>query len=114
MVVSGLEAVEGAAQSPGDVAGPSVRVTLVVTNDSAATIDLSTAVTNMFSGAERSPASELAGPGAQALPGTLAAGSSATGVFVFSIPTDQRDNVTITFDYSVDVPIVVFTGAAPR
>jgi hypothetical protein len=30
------------------------------------------------------------------------------------VPPEQRDQVMISVDYAVDVPVVVFQGAAPR
>lgn len=111
--VSSLEAVDGEARGPGDVAGPSVRVTVAVTNDTATSIDLSTAVVNVTYGDDDSPASSLPGPGVEAFPGSVAAGATAVATLVFSVPIDQRAGITVTFDYSVDVPIVAFTGPAP-
>jgi hypothetical protein len=112
--ISGLEAVDGVANGPGEVAGPALRFTLSVRNDTAEAVSLVATVVNVFAGADRAPAAELGEPGGVPLPETVAPGETATGVFVFNVPTDQRDQVQISVDYSVDAPIVLFEGAAPR
>jgi hypothetical protein len=112
--ISGLEAVDGVANGPGEVAGPALRFTLNVRNETAEPVSLVATVVNLFAGADRAPAAELGEPGGVPLPESVAPGGTATGVFVFNVPTDQRDQVQISVDYSVDAPIVLFEGAAPR
>lgn len=113
--VDRLEAVSGTASGPGEVAGPAVRVSLTLQNQSDDhTVDLSNTVVNCYYGSDRTPASALSGPGARALPTRLAAGKSGTGQFVFSVPADQRNEVLVTVDYSVDTPVVAFRGKAPK
>lgn len=111
--ITKLESVEGTAQSPGDVAGPSVRVTLKLTNNTSAALDLSTAVTNVYYGADDTPGQQLPGPDGSPLPTSVAAGKSVTAVLIFSVPKAERADVSITFDYSVGVPVVLFEGSAP-
>lgn len=112
--ISGLEAVDGVANGPGEVAGPALRFTLTVRNDTAEAVSLTSTVVNLFAGADRAPATELQEPGGVPLPEGVAPGQSATGVFVFGVPVDLRDQVQISVDYSVDAPIVLFEGEAPR
>lgn len=109
-----LEAVQGEALGPGEVAGPALRATLVLTNRTGHAVDLSSSIVSLFYGPDQTPASPVSGPGARALPARLARGGSATGRFVFTVPADQRDDVLITLDYSVDTPVVAFRGRAPR
>lgn len=109
-----LEAVEGTAQGPGEVAGPAVRFAVVVTNSTSTAVSLQTVVITVDYGSDRTPASELAEPGGSPLPGRVAPGQAAEGVYIFTVPIDQRDLVRITVDYSADVAPVVFEGAAPR
>ncbi|TFD49710.1 hypothetical protein E3T46_12645 [Cryobacterium sp. Hh11] len=112
--ISELEAVEGVARGPGEIAGPSLRFAVSVRNDTAATVSLTSTVVNFFFGAAQSPATELAAPGGVPFPDEVAAGQAAQGVFVFTVPTDARDEVQIAVDYSAGVPIVLFEGAAPH
>jgi len=111
--VIGIEAVDGVAKGPGEVSGPSIRFTVTITNSTSSAVDLTATVVTVDYGADRTPAGQLYEPGASPMPTTVAAGSSASGVYVFSIPTDQRSLVNITVDYSVGVPPLVFSGPVP-
>ena len=112
--IGSLEAVDGGAQGPGEVAGPALRFTLTLRNDGDAPVSLTSTVVNVYSGAEQLPAVDLREPGAVPLPAEVGAGESVTGVFVFAVPVEQRDQVKIGVDYTVGTPIVVFEGTAPR
>lgn len=112
--IGALEAVDGVANGPGEVAGPALRFPVTVRNDTGEAISLTSTVVNLFAGEELSPAVEVGEPGGQPLPETVAAGASATGVFVFSVATELRDQVQISVDYSADAPVVLFEGQAPR
>lgn len=112
--IADLEAVEGEAEGRGEVAGPAIRFRVDVVNATAAPVDLSTTVVNVFVGPAQDPAQDLAGPGAESFPAEVAPSGTASGVFVFTVPLEQRDQVTISVDYAVGVPIVVFQGSAPR
>lgn len=108
-----LEAVEGQASAKGEVAGPALRFELTLTNNTAVSIPLDTAVVTVEYGAAHTPAGDLAEPGGKPLPDSVGAGKSVTGVYVFTVPPEAREQVRVLLDYSVDVPIVVFEGAAP-
>ena len=112
--LSSLEAVQGEAQGPGEVAGPALRFTLTIRNDGAAPVSLMSTVVTVYSGPDQLPAVDLRGPGGSPLPDEVAPGATVTGVFIFTVPPEQRDQVKIGVDYTVGVPIVVFEGSAPR
>jgi hypothetical protein len=112
--IGDLEAVTGEAQGPGEVGGPALRFTLTLRNDGDAALSLESTVVTVYSGPEQTPALELREPGGVPLPAEIAPGATATGVFVFTVPPEQRGQVKIGIDYTVGVPIVVFEGAAPR
>ncbi len=63
-----------------------------------------------YYGADRTPAPELREPGGSPLPAAVGAGKTVTGVYIFTVPEDQRNNVTLMVDYSVDVAPLVFQG----
>jgi len=109
-----LEAVDGEANAPGETAGPAVRFTVTIVNDSDASIDLSTVVVTAYSGADRVPAEPLTEPGAVPFESEVAAGDTATATFVYTVPVEQRDDVTIIVDYQAGVPAAVFQVTAPR
>ncbi|MGN6407164.1 MAG: hypothetical protein ACTHMH_02365 [Curtobacterium sp.] len=112
--VTKTEAVQGKANGPGEIAGPAVRFTIRITNRTSAAVNLSNTVVNAYYGISRDPAIPLDGPGASAFPRSVAAGGTATGVFVFNIPTADRSRVDVTVDTSVRNPVVAFQGAVPR
>jgi hypothetical protein len=112
--VGTLDAVDGVARGPGEVGGPSLRFTVTVRNDTADTVSLTSTVVNLFFGSELNPATELTASGGAPFPQSVAPGATQQGIFVFAVPTDQREQVRIAVDYTVGVPIVLFEGAAPR
>ncbi|MGV8858334.1 hypothetical protein [Rhodoglobus sp.] len=110
--ISKVEEVDGTARGPGEVAGPSLRVTVTITNTSSDAATLRTAVVSCYFGADRTPAQELREPGGVPLPESVSANSAVDGVYVFTVPPEERDNITILVDYSVDVSPLVFQGDA--
>lgn len=111
--ISGIEAVDGVAKGPGEVSGPSIRFTVTIANATGAAVDLTGTVVTVDYGADRTPAGQLYEPGAVPLATSVAAGGTASGVFVFAIPPESRGLVHITVDYAVDVAPLVFAGATP-
>lgn len=105
-----VEAVAGTAQGPGEVAGDAVRVTVSISNTTGAEVSLRTAVVSGYFGEDRDPAPELREPGGRPLPAAVGATSEVDGVYLFVVPEDERDDVTIIVDYSVDVDPLVFRG----
>jgi hypothetical protein len=71
-------------------------------------------VVDLVYGTDRTSAAPLSGPGVVRFSGELAQGASATGVYVFDVPVDQRGEVSIIVSYTAAVSPVVFTGPAPR
>jgi hypothetical protein len=112
--VSTMEAVQGKANGPGEIAGPAVRFTITIANDTGKKVSLASTVVNAYFGTDSSPAIELQKPGGKSFPASVASGKTATGVFVFNIPKAQRQHVEVTVDTSVSNPVVAFKGSAPR
>lgn len=110
--VSGLESVQGEARGVGEIAGPALRFTLTVTNDTDKELSLASALVNVTFGTDETPAGELSGPGTAAFPGSVAPGGTAEAVYVFSVPADSRDDVRIYFNLEAETPIAAFAGKA--
>lgn len=106
-----IEAIEGEAEGPGEIAGPALRVTVELTNGGDAAADLTGVVVNLYHGPGSAPAEMLAGSGSAWLEGTLAPGGTVTGVYVFTVPADDRDPVQVTVFVTPDEPTVLFEGA---
>lgn len=111
--LSKLEAVVGETTIPGEVGGPAVRVTVEVVNGTDEALDLSGVVVNAYYGPDQVPAGPIGQPGGDPFTGTLAPGATATGVYLFSIPEDQRDQVRFEVDLTPESTVVIFEGAAP-
>jgi hypothetical protein len=105
-----IEAIEGAATGPGNVNGPALRVTVRIANGTDGPVSLDGVATNLSYGPDRTPASPLDDPSEQPFSGTLAAGDQAEAVYVFSVPADVRDVVTVEVGYTAGAPLLLFTG----
>jgi hypothetical protein len=108
--VSRIQTVDGEAQGPGEVAGPALRVSVEVENTSGEDVAMDLALTNLYYGKDRTPASTLSGPGASPLPGTLAAGQKASGRYVFGVPARGRNPLVVEFSLRADRPTILFEG----
>ncbi|WP_449372176.1 hypothetical protein [Arthrobacter psychrolactophilus] len=111
--ISAVEAVQGVAEGPGEVSGPSLRFMVTITNDTDESIDTSNVVVNVNAGAEDIPAITLSGPGITSFPGSIPAHTNSSAVYVFLVPNDQRDQVRIFVNYQVNSTIAAFEFVAP-
>ena len=94
----------------GQISGPSVLVTLELTNGSSAPVDLDYIVVNLF-GSDGAPGQTLWGDDrTKPLSGTLAPGQTRSGDFVLRLPASHGPTVTITVSYGADTPTAVFSG----
>lgn len=110
IALTSIEHVQGEAVQPGEVAGPAVRVTVTITNAGTGTLNVGRTVVNGYYGADRRPAGTLVRPGGVPFDGQLGEGETAYGVYLFTIPSGQQNDVVITVDYRVEAPVVVFAG----
>lgn len=107
-----IESVQGVARGTGEVAGPALRLTLRMSNGSDSAVSLESAVVDLTTGADRTPAPTLTDPGGRPFVGEVPPGGSRTGVYVFAVPEDERDQLRVTVSYVGDAPVVVLAGAA--
>lgn len=108
--LTNIESVDGQATVAGEISGPAIRVTVRFENSSGEPLDLGYVVVNAYGGADRAPASSIMRPGGDPVSGSLAPGESAEGVYLFSVPLAERDDVTIAVDYRVGQSTIVFRG----
>lgn len=108
--ITSLEAIDGTANGPGNVAGPALRATLRIDNGTTGPVSLGGVSVDLASGPELVPASPLDDPSEDPFAGTIAPGEHAQGVYVFSIPEADRGSVTLSVGYQAGAPILVFTG----
>jgi hypothetical protein len=107
-----IESVAGEAKLPGEIAGPALRLTILVHNGSKASLSLGTVVVNGYSGKDRAPLEQLTNPGGSPFDGSLASGADGRGVFLFGVSQEQRSDVTFTVDLKAGSPASVFRGDA--
>lgn len=105
-----IEKVQGISNLPGEIAGPSLRITVEYDNATSSAVDLSGAVVNVYSGKALTPALMLSQPGAKPFPNSVAPGQKAQGVFVFNVPIDQRSSVRVEVDLSNQGSVLLFQG----
>ncbi|MBB2985720.1 hypothetical protein [Terracoccus luteus] len=105
-----IEKVQGVSTLPGEIAGPSLRVTVEYDNQTDAAVDLRGAVVNLYAGRDLAPAIMLTQPGAKAFPTSVAAGGTAQGVFVFNVPAASRSQVRVEADLANAGEVVLFQG----
>ncbi|HET8590465.1 MAG TPA: hypothetical protein VFM01_12600 [Nakamurella sp.] len=101
--------ITGHAVAPGEMSGPAIELTIEITNGSGAPIDLGLVTVNV-TGSDGTPGLQVAGPPASPFSGSLPAAGSARGVYVFTIPTDQRHPLSISISYTAGAPVVLFRG----
>lgn len=106
-----IESVIGVANIAGEIGGPALRVTVEATNGGGTTFETPAVIVNLYVGDGRLPADGIREPGSRAFPGSIAAGSSATGVFIFTVPEGARETVLVEVDMRVGEPVVLFEGA---
>jgi hypothetical protein len=110
--VVSVEAIQGTASGPGNIAGPALRVTVRLTDGRSSAVSLDGVVVNLTYGQDATPASPLDDPSGSPFSGTLAPGASGVGVYVFTVPADQRQVVTVSVGWEAAAPVMVFTGPA--
>ncbi|TKJ18785.1 hypothetical protein [Blastococcus sp. CCUG 61487] len=105
-----IEEIDGTATGPGDVAGPALRITVRIVNETDADVPLDGISVNAFHGEERTPAPPLGDPSRSPFAGVLAPTDTAEGVYVFRVPVDRRHLVTVEVGYKAGAPLAVFSG----
>lgn len=112
--VTQVETIVGKGRIPGEISGPALRISLTATNDTDRAIAVNTTVANLYYAADRTPASPLIKSGADPFPASIRAGASATGVFVFTVPKDDRDPLRLEVILGSKFRVVEFSGSCPE
>lgn len=108
--VSGIEALDVEAHTPGEIAGPAVALTISVENASADAVDLSTAMISVTGSGGSFGQATTSEPFSPFL-GTVEPGTSASGVYVFRLPAEERGALEVRVEYVAGAPIVLFAGS---
>lgn len=106
-----IEAVQGTGNGVGNIDGPSLLVTVELTNGTDAPVSFDAVAAEAYTGADLTPATLLDDPQANPLRGTVDPGGSVTGSYVFYVPESDRGDVTIQVGYQAGAPYLVWRGA---
>lgn len=106
-----IDSVEGVANIAGEVGGPALRITAEATNGTEAVFATPVVVVNLYIGDDRRPAGGILQPGGRPFPASIPAGASASGVYLFTVPEGERENLLVEVDLQVGEPVVLFEGA---
>ena len=87
-----------------------LRVTVRVENGTAEPVALGGVAVNLAYGPDRTPASPLDDPSRRPFATMVEPGESAEGVYVFTVPADERDRVAVEVGYEAGAPLLLFTG----
>ena len=98
------------AETPGEIAGPAVAATVRFENGSGEPLDLGGTMVSLVDAAGNVAVPTTSAPAAPTS-GTLDDGATAEGTYVFRMPEDTRNAITLTVDYSAGAPVVVFHGS---
>lgn len=108
--VAGIERVTIKPGMPGDIAGPGVRVDVVVKNATGENVPLDAVQVNLYMGADKTPASPSSDSNNKPFPTVIKSGKSATGGFAFIVPNDKPFKGTVEVLFAGDQKVVVFSG----
>lgn len=111
VAIADVESIQGTARGPGNVAGPALRVRVRITNGTQEPVSVDAVAVNLYSGPDDDPASPLDDPSQRPFRGSVPAGDRAEGTYVFSIPVEARDRVTVEVGPAPGAPRLIFTGS---
>jgi hypothetical protein len=98
------------AKGPGEISGPAMALTIHFVNASKRSVDLNHVVVN-DQDAKGTPLLSVANS-ASPVAGSVAAGATKTGVYVFTLPRVRHNPYTISISYSTAAPVVRLVGVA--
>ncbi|MET0811923.1 MAG: hypothetical protein ABWY03_02640 [Microbacterium sp.] len=109
VAIDKVSAISVTATTPGEISGSAVSVTVRVTNDSNAPVNLDSAVVNLTAEDGAYGVGTTAGD-PQPFVGDIAPGASATGTYVFMLEPAAGRSVNVIVNYGAGEPLAVFTG----
>lgn len=109
--VVGVKKQDVKATLPGDVSGPAAVVTVKVQNSGSKALNLSNVVVNL-TGTGNTPGVPMSSAPSKPLSGSLAAGATAQGVYVFHIAAAKMSQVKVDVSVDPTLPVTTFTGSA--
>ncbi|GAA1417353.1 hypothetical protein [Agrococcus citreus] len=108
--VVSVEPIEVEAETPGEISGPAVVVTVAARNDSDAPRSVDSAVV-MVATADGVPGVGTTAGDPSPFVGVIAPGATASARYVFMLDPAAGREVTVTVNYAAGEPVAVFTGS---
>lgn len=109
VVIDKVESVTVEAETPGEVSGTAVVVTVTAKNGADAAQSLDSAVVTVNAQDGEPGIGTTAGDPAP-LAGSLAPGQTATGRYVFMLGSASGRDVAVSVNYAAGEPVAIFTG----
>lgn len=103
-----VDAIAVTAETPGEVDGTAVRVTVSARNDSTEAQSVDSAVVTVEAADEYGIGTTAGNP--SPLAGELAPGATASGTYVFMLDPASDREITVSVNYAAGEPVAVFTG----
>lgn len=107
--ITHIDRLTAQAKGPGEVSGPALALTVRVENRSDAPLDLGNVVVTL-TGADAAPGETISTEPADPLRAQLPPGRTASGVYVFTIGTDNRDPITVAVTLVGGGTVLLYTG----
>lgn len=109
--LKGIKSTKVTGHGPGEISGPALVVTVVVKNGSKSRVSVDSAIVTLIDskGNVGTPMTESP---AHPFTGSVAAGDSATGVYVFQVGTKVRNPIHVSVTYSTEHITALFVGNA--
>ena len=96
---------------PGEISGPALVVTVVLRNSSKSMVSVDSAIVGLID-SKGNVGMPMTGSPARPFTGSVAAGDSATGVYVFQVGTKVRNPIRVSVTYSTEHTTALFVGNA--
>lgn len=109
--VAALEPIQVTAQTPGEVEGPALRVTVTARNTSPEPQAIDSAVVMLEAGGALGIDTTAGDP--SPFSGVVDPGATASGTYVFMLDADADREITVSVNYAAGEPVAVFRGRAP-
>lgn len=109
VVIDKVESTTVEAQTPGEVSGTAVVVTVTASNGASEQQSLDSAVV-LVSAADGEPGIGTTAGDPKPLSGSLAPGQSATGRYVFMLGSAAGRDVSVSVNYAAGEPVAIFSG----
>lgn len=111
VVIDKVESVTVEAETPGEVSGTAVVVTVTATNDASEAQSLDSAVVTL-SALDGEPGIGTTAGEPDPLSGSLEPGQDASGRYVFMLGAAKDRDVSVSVNYAAGEPVAIFTGKA--